>query len=266
MNLGKCIRLRRIFNKITNRTVIIPIDHGAYFGPIKGIERIWDVIISANNGGADAILLNPGMIRFIPLEVLGNVGIIVRLSNTNVLSDVPHFETIISSVENALSLGADAVAYTVNIGGSRMHEAIRTFGLIAEECEDFGVPLLGEFIPSGDKIKDPYDVKNVAFASRIGVELGADFIKTNYTGSPETFREVTSTSPIPIVIAGGEKKGTELDVLKMVKGAIDGGGAGVCIGRNVWQRKDPESMIRAICKIVHEDASLEEAYKEIKKK
>ena len=158
-------------------------------------------------------------------------------------------------------MGIDAVAFTVNIGAVNDLKAIQEFGVINDECNDLGIPLLGEFLPGSPQMNDPYDKENVKYVARIASELGSDLIKTNYTGSVESFEEVTTTALVPVVIAGGQKMGSDEDILKVIKGAIDGGGKGCCIGRNIWQRKDPIKMVRAACKIVHEGFSVNEALK-----
>ena len=99
----------------------------------------------------------------------------------------------------------------------------------------------------------------IATASRIGAEYGGDFIKTYYSGDPLSFRKVTETCPVPVVVAGGEKMKTPQDVLRVTRGIMDGGGKGIAFGRNIWQHEDPEAMVRALAKIIHEDSSLEEA-------
>ncbi|WP_455140962.1 class I fructose-bisphosphate aldolase [Candidatus Hodarchaeum mangrovi] len=256
--IGKKIRLNRLFDKSSKKIVIVPMDHGAYMGPINGIENIEKTIIAAHEGGADAILINPGIMRFIPTNLLGELSIILRITNTNVKSEIFPYEPVISSVSNVIKLGIDAIAFTVNIGGLYDLEGISEFGKVNEECQEYGIPLLGEFLPAGAKMVDPYSSENVKFVARIASELGADLIKTNYTGSPETFREVTSTALVPVVIAGGETMGTDKDVMLTIEGAMKGGGAGICIGRNLWQRKNPRKMIEAACKIVHEGASVNE--------
>lgn len=115
--------------------------------------------------------------------------------------------------------------------------------------------------PRGPKIKDSYDVKVIKHCARLGAELGADVVKVSYTGSPETFKEVVEGCPVPVVIAGGPKMDSDEAVLEMVKGAIDAGGAGVSIGRNAFQHKNPRNIVRAIAGIVHNGASMEEAKK-----
>jgi class I fructose-bisphosphate aldolase len=123
------------------------------------------------------------------------------------------------------------------------------------------MPLLAMIYPRGEKIKDEYDVNAVKHAARVGNEMGADIVKVSYTGSVETFKEVVSGCSIPVVIAGGPKMDSDRDILEMVKGSIDAGGAGVSIGRNVFQHENPTRMVRAISAIVHDNSSVEDALK-----
>jgi fructose-bisphosphate aldolase/2-amino-3,7-dideoxy-D-threo-hept-6-ulosonate synthase len=101
-------------------------------------------------------------------------------------------------------------------------------------------------------------------AARVGAELGADIIKTNYTGDPDSFKDVIRSCPVPVIIAGGPKANTDAEVMKMVEDAISAGASGVSIGRNVFQHKNPAEMTRAISKVVHEGMSMEEAMELLK--
>jgi fructose-bisphosphate aldolase/2-amino-3,7-dideoxy-D-threo-hept-6-ulosonate synthase len=113
--------------------------------------------------------------------------------------------------------------------------------------------------PRGKKVKNEHDPELVMHAARVGAELGADVIKTNYTGDPDSFKEVISGCPVPVIIAGGPKANTDAEVLKMVEDAIAAGASGVSIGRNVFQHKSPANMTRAMSKVVHEGLSATEA-------
>ena len=116
----------------------------------------------------------------------------------------------------------------------------------------------------GQKIKNQFDAAVVKHAARVGAELGADIVKVNYTGSAESFREVTGGCPVPVVIAGGEKMETDKEILEMVEGAMKGGAAGVSIGRNAFQHKDPIGIVKAIASVVHKSTKVEEALKLLK--
>jgi DhnA family fructose-bisphosphate aldolase class Ia len=108
-------------------------------------------------------------------------------------------------------------------------------------------------------------VKYVKHAARVGAELGADIVKVNYTGSPDTFREVVEGCPVPVVIAGGEKVETDRDLLEMVAGALKAGAAGVSIGRNAFQHKDPIRVVQAIGRMTHEGWEMQRALDFLKK-
>ena len=128
----------------------------------------------------------------------------------------------------------------------------------------WSMPLLAMIYTRGPKIKNQFDVAVVKHAARVGAELGADIVKVNYTGSTESFKEVTSGCPVPVVIAGGEKMGTDKEVLEMVEGAIKAGSAGVSIGRNAFQHEDPIAIVKAISSVVHKNVSVGDALKILK--
>jgi DhnA family fructose-bisphosphate aldolase class Ia len=113
--------------------------------------------------------------------------------------------------------------------------------------------------PRGKRIKDEYAPDAVAHAARVGAELGADIVKTNYTGEQNDFARVVESCPVPLVIAGGPRVESEADLLGMVEGAIAAGARGVAIGRNVFQHENPELITRRICGVVHKGLSAQEA-------
>jgi DhnA family fructose-bisphosphate aldolase class Ia len=133
--------------------------------------------------------------------------------------------------------------------------------MVSYEAKTWGMPLLAMIYPRGDKIKDEYDVNVIKHAARVGNEMGADIVKVSYTGSVETFREVIAGCSVPVVIAGGPKMDSDREILEMVKGSIDAGGAGASIGRNVFQHKNPTKMVESISAIVHGGLGVEDALK-----
>jgi class I fructose-bisphosphate aldolase len=143
---------------------------------------------------------------------------------------------------------------------------LRDLGQVSREAQSWGMPLLAMMYTRGKKIKNEFDVSVVKHAARVGAELGADIVKVPYTGSPETFSEVVAGCFVPVVIAGGEKMETDEDILTMVKGSLDAGGAGVSIGRNAFQHHAPERIVKAISLLVHDNYSVKEAIKVLKEK
>lgn len=263
--VGKRIRLERIINRKTKRTVIVPMDHGLTMGPIAGLEDMAATINKVADGKANAVVLHKGIVRAGHRGYGKDIGLIIHLSGSTSLGPDPHGKVPIATVEEAITLGADAVSVHVNVGAANEPEQLQNLGETAETCAAWGIPLFAMMYPRGPKIKNPHDATLVGHVARVGAELGADIIKTVYTGDVKSFRKIVRGCPVPIVIAGGPKMATERDVLKMVSQAMEAGAIGISIGRNVFQHRNPTAMTRALARIVHESASVEKAMRELKR-
>ena len=257
--IGKAIRLERIINRNSQNTVIVPMDHGVTVGPIPGLIDMRTAVSQIVAGGANAILMHKGMVRAGHRGTGHDVGLIIHLSAGTSLSPDPNAKELVCTVEEAVKMGADAVSIHINLGAETDREMLRQFGQVSERCMFWQMPLVAMVYTRGPKIKDEYDVANVKLAARVGAELGADIVKVPYTGTIETFSEVVSGCPIPVVIAGGPKMDSDEDIFRMVASALKAGAAGISIGRNAWQHKTPEKMVRALSKMVHDGATVEEA-------
>ncbi|MEM0359040.1 MAG: 2-amino-3,7-dideoxy-D-threo-hept-6-ulosonate synthase [Candidatus Hadarchaeales archaeon] len=263
--LGKRIRLERIIDRKTKRTVIVPMDHGLSMGPLQGLENMEETIDKVARGGANAVVLHKGIVRAGHRGYGRDIGLIVHLSGSTSLGPNPNCKVPVATVEEAIRLGADGVSVHINVGAENEGEQLTHLGEVAKTCELWGMPLFAMMYPRGPKVKSEHDPVAVAHAARVGAELGADIVKTVYTGDIDSFRKVVRGCPVPVVIAGGPKLETEADVLRLAKDAIEAGAIGVSIGRNVFQHPDPEKMVRALCRIVHENWSVEEALEELKR-
>ncbi|MCF8069523.1 MAG: 2-amino-3,7-dideoxy-D-threo-hept-6-ulosonate synthase [Desulfobacterales bacterium] len=257
-SIGKEIRMERIMNRETGKTVIVPMDHGVTVGPIFGLVDLGKAVDMAADGGANAVIGHIGLPKYGHRQHGKDVGLILHLSASTVLSTRPNKKVLVNTVENALRMGADGVSIHVNVGGDSEPEMLEDFGRIAVECNYWGMPLIAMVYPRGRNIADDKDVDVVRHAARLGAELGADFIKTNYTGDPESFSKVVEGCPAPILIAGGSKLSTE-EMFKSIEGAIQAGAKGLSIGRNAFQSSDPALFIKAAGSIVHENLSAKEA-------
>lgn len=249
--IGKKIRLQRIINRNTQRTIIVPMDHGVTVGPIPGLINMTTTVNQVAEGGANAILMHKGIVETGHRSGGKDIGLIIHLSASTVLAPDSNAKTLVCSVEEAVRLGADAVSIHVNIGANTESDMLSNMGMVSRSCREWGMPLLAMMYTRGSKIKNEYDVSVVKHAARVGAELGADIVKVNYTGSPETFRDVVMGCPVPVVIAGGEKMETDDEILAMVKGSIEAGGSGVSIGRNIFQHENPATIVKKISEIVH---------------
>ena len=257
--IGKKIRLERIINRNSRKTVIIPMDHGVTVGPIEGLADMRTAISNVVAGGANAILMHKGIVRAGHRGTGKDVGLIIHLSAGTSLSPDPNAKELVCTVEEAIKLGADAVSMHINLGAETEKEMLGQLGHISERCFEWQMPLVVMMYTRGAKIKDEFDVNNIKLAARAGAELGADIVKVVYTGSPKSFAEVVNGCPVPVVIAGGPKMDSDEEIFRMVEGALAAGAAGLSIGRNAFQHKNPTKLIQALSRMVHEGASVEKA-------
>ena len=271
--LGKAIRLERIKDRKSGNMVFIPMDHGFSVGTIKGLENMPRMVDLVASGGANAVIEHIGIAmaghRGSTMGQSGefegkDIGLIIHLSGSTNLSPTPNSKVLVCSVEEAIRMGADGVSIHINIGDQDEPRMLEEMGQVAAECRYWGMPLIAMMYPRGPKIASEHAPEVVNIAARVGAELGADIVKTNYTGDIDSFKEITKGCPVPIIIAGGPKQETTKDVLQMIADAMEGGARGVAMGRNVFQADDPKEMTRAISLIVHKGWSVEEVLKEVK--
>jgi DhnA family fructose-bisphosphate aldolase class Ia len=269
--MGKKIRAGRIFDQKTNRAVIVPMDHGMPLGTIPGLTAPMETFRKVTEGGADAVLMAPGQARMCKAGFIGKnaPSLILRLDWTNLFRNVlpatTGSEALIARVEDAVRYGADAVIAYFFVGYEK--DETETYNLeniasIARECEKLAVPFFVEPMARGKRVKgNEYEPEYVKLHVRMAAEIGADYIKTDYTGDPDSFKEAIRGCPVPVLIAGGPKLETKRETLEMAKGALDAGAAGVIFGRNVFQASDPCAMVKALRLVVHDGGEVEEALK-----
>ncbi|MDK2834494.1 MAG: fructose-bisphosphate aldolase / 2-amino-3,7-dideoxy-D-threo-hept-6-ulosonate synthase [Methanolobus sp.] len=259
--IGKSVRMERIFDRNTHRAIIIPMDHGVGAGPIRGIIDLPATVNKVAEGGANAVLGHMGLPKHGHRGYGRDVGLIIHLSASTSLGPDPNHKVLVTTIEEAIKVGADAVSVHINVGAEDEAEMLQDLGQVARQCDEWGMPLLAMMYPRGAKVTSEHDVEYVKHAARIGAELGADIVKTNYTGDIDSFREVVKGCPVPVVIAGGPRMETEKELLEMVYDSVQAGGRGVAIGRNVFQSNDPTKLVSHISKILHEGYTVEEVLK-----
>ena len=255
MDWGLANRLNRIIQPDTGRVVMLAVDHGYFLGPVTKLERPGDTIAPLL-GDADALMITRGVLRnCVPATT--DIPIVLRVSggrsilNRDVLSD----EALTTSVEDAIRINASAMAMSIFIGSEHEHQNVVNLAKLVDEGIRYGIPVLG--VTAVGKELEKRDARYLSLACRMAAEFGAHFVKTYWC---EDFEKVTESCPVPVVIAGGPKMETELDVLTVAWDAIRRGARGVDMGRNIWQNPAPVAMLRAVREIVHEDATAEEAH------
>ncbi len=261
MQMGKSIRLERIFNRNTERAIIVPMDHGVTVGPIDGLVDMREAVGDMVSGGANAVLMHKGLVRCGHRMEGGDVGLIVHLSASTSLSPFPNAKILVGTVEDAIRMGADAISVHVNLGDETEARMLKDLGEVASKAAGWGVPVLAMVYGRGPKIESEFDPKVVAQCARVGEELGADVVKVSYTGDKESFSKVVDSCCIPVVIAGGPKLDSTRSFIQMVSDSLEAGGAGLSVGRNVFQHRDRVNLVKVLSKVVHEDESVDSALK-----
>lgn len=253
MNWGMKNRLARIFKPKKRRCVMLAVDHGYFQGPTTGLRNLGKTV-NPLLPYADALMITRGGLRnWIPEDM--DVPIVLRVSGgQSVLKELSN-ELITTSINNAIRMNATAITCSVYIGGEYEKESIENLSMLVDEGEHYGIPTLAVTAVGRDMNRDE---RFLGLASRICVEHGAHIIKTyNCEGFDKVVEACGNT---PVVMAGGKKQPEE-DALKMVKNVIDNGASGVDMGRNIFQSDNPIGMIKAVRSIVHDDNSVEDAYK-----
>lgn len=268
MSIGKTLRLRRLLRK--GRAVVVPMDHGLVAGPVPGMEDPVGLIKRIALSDADAVLLTPGLLEQVAGE-LGQLAVILRIDGgASVQGGGPMRQ--FTSVAHAVEMGADAIIVNATIGGDQESVELLKLGQVAEEARRWGMPLVAEmlsarmmanhldFTGKGAALLPENVADDILLAARIGAEMGADIIKTRYSGDEESFRRIVSATGRPVMVAGGPLRDASLrSLLEMVDQCLSAGAEGVIFGRNVWQHPEPESVLAALAAMVHDAATIEEA-------
>ncbi|WP_435182986.1 2-amino-3,7-dideoxy-D-threo-hept-6-ulosonate synthase [Halobellus sp. EA9] len=254
MNTGVSARLERI--STGGRYLVVPMDHGITLGPVKGLVDLESTVGAITRGGADAVLTQKGVAPRVHPNKNGK-GYIVHLNGSTAIGPDSNDKRQTGTVEEALRAGADAVSFHINVGSDHEPDQLTQLSEVTETAHRLGVPVLAMSYARGPGV-DEHDAESLAHAVRIAEELGADVVKTAYSGGADSFERVCEATRLPVVIAGGSR-GTDRETAEMVRGAMDAGAAGVSMGRSIFQHDDPEAITRTVSAIIHDDADVDEA-------
>ena len=246
MTAGITARLQRIGTE--GRYVVVPMDHGITLGAVTGLKDIESTIDAVTRGGADSVLTQKGIAGRVHGSKNG-AGYIAHLNGSTAIGPDENDKRRTGSVKAALRAGADAVSFHINVGSTYEREQIKQLGELTDEAAEYGLPVLAMTYARGPDIEGD-DPEALGHAVRLGEELGADLIKTGYSGDRGSFEHVCESTRCPVLIAGGSPDG-DLESLRDVRGAMDAGGAGVSMGRTIFQHDDPERMAHAVALVVH---------------
>jgi len=253
---GRQIRLQRVL-RAGQGTMVVAFDHPIVHGPIPGTNDPAGQIQRFIDAQVDAVLLNLGAIHYLAESTSTRAfpGLITRLDWTTALGSatkVPasQFKScLVARPEEALRSGADAVITFLVVGSGDAEfekNEVQRVARVARECERLGMPLIVESLARGPQVENPCDPKWLMLHSRMAAELGADLIKTEYSGDPGSMRMVVDSCPVPILVLGGSRTGSDDDVLNFVRSIVQSGAAGVFFGRNVFQAENMSALLRRV--------------------
>lgn len=268
MSPGKATRMKRLLRSETNSSIIFAIDHGmtspAYLKELSRTRKITQVAIE---GGAHVVMLSQGFWPRVVDVFEPNTSLALMLTASAPRSPRNPIQTPISSVDQALRLGADAVVVFVALQLQGDPEMISYLSRIGEECEIKGIPLIAEAeypttYQSLDNLSDSYGIDYLFYNARLCAELGADIVKVNWTGDKKSFGEIVEAVGAPVVLAGGSRVADE-ELLERYEGAVSVGAVGCSVGRNIFQHQDPKAITVALRRVIEEKWRAREAYEEL---
>jgi DhnA family fructose-bisphosphate aldolase class Ia len=254
------MRVGRLFDRESGRAFITAIDHGLVTGVQPRAEQILAAVGRLISYGPEGILVSPGTLRHTGhlFAFHGAPSPILRTDYLLVgerVKGLGEHHRVLCSPEEAASLGADAVIMFLALGvenGGTLADNAQAISRAAHEARQVGLALIVEVVLWGSRLTENRDPELLAWGCRMAAELGADVIKTEYTGDPGTMSAVVESCLVPVLVLGGPKAESEGEVLEVTRGAIEAGARGVVYGRNIWQADDPVRISASIREAVHD--------------
>ena len=252
MDWGMKNRLCRLIQS-DGHCMFLPIDHGYFQGPTSRLEKPSETIRPLIPM-ADGLFVTRGVLRAC-VDPQKSPPVILRVSGgTSIIGKDLSHESLVTSIREAVRLNVAAVGMSIFVGSEYEYDSLVNLGKLVDECEEYGIPVMA--VTAVGKELEKRDARYLALASRIAAELGARVVKTYWC---ENFAKVVTGCPVPVIMAGGPKVDTELEVFEFVYDGMQNGAIGVNLGRNVWQNPFPVAMIKGIRSIIHENATPKQA-------
>jgi class I fructose-bisphosphate aldolase len=259
MNLGKLIRLNRLFSHPSGRLCSVAVDHliGYAHGMPPGLRHIKSTLAAVVAGEPDAVTMHKGIAASAWIPYAGAIPLIVQ-STLARPDDTARQQA--ATPEDAVRLGADAFAVAAFVRGPTEADYLRVVADCVREAARFEIPVICHIYPrevaTGKILFTPDEI---AWAARCAVEVGADVVKVPYCGDVEAYAQIVADSPVPVVAAGGPQTKTLHQALTMMGEVVESGARGATIGRNIWGFSQITAAVRAFKAVVHEGKTADEA-------
>ena len=245
---GKTIRLKRLFPNSQRKLFSVPLDHPVSMGPIDGLEELAPLAEELQEAGADLLIVTKGAVRGLAPVLAPTTQLGIHVSASTSLGSTSNRKVLVGTAEEAVSLGADLLSVQVNFGVPEEPDMLRDLGVAADESRKLGLPLL---CMAYVKKPGPVSPDELRHAARAAADTGADIVKTSYPGSEPEFTKLCRTTPVPVLIGGGVRMDDSEEFLAIVQSSVRAGGAGICIGRNLFQRRPVGPLARRIAAVLH---------------
>ncbi|WNG18529.1 class I fructose-bisphosphate aldolase [Cystobacter fuscus] len=254
--VAKKIRWSRFLHEQSNLGVIVPIDHGLTMGPIQGLERMEQIGRWIHHPVITGILAHKGLVERLGCQgLLRGQGVMVHLNGMTSLSASPNRKEMLTSVERAIRLGADAVSVQLNFDGTNDASNLVMLGRVVDEAHDYGLPVMTMVYDKVETAREEPRLLRMRHLMRACVELGSDALKIAAPARLallpvllDGIQEHTS-----VFFAGGSKCSDE-EFLALAREAVGRGATGLCVGRNVFQRESPTTLLDQLWELMREDS------------
>jgi len=244
-------KVKRLFSARSDKTILLPLDHGVTEGLISGLEDMKTLLRQLDPKLVQGVILHKGLARELGSFVDTRQNLIVHLSAGTRHGLPPYNRSLVCSIQEALRIGADAVSVHINIGNDLEDRMLSDLGMVVDEAHQLGIPVLAAVFARGGQIVNELDPTLVAHCIRLGAELGADIVIVPFSGETDSFARAIAACPVPVLIAGGPRQPGFENFLQMIKQVMDTGAKGVSIGRNIFQHPEPIKALEMIAEIVH---------------
>jgi fructose-bisphosphate aldolase, class I len=258
MNIGKLVRLNRIFSHPSGRLCSVAVDHlmGYGQGLPPGLRHIRETLAALVAARPDAVTMHKGIAASLWAPHAGKIPLIIQ--STGARPDDSAREQFADASE-AVRLGADAMAVAAFIRGSTEGPALRTAADCVRQAAVYDLPVICHIYPRDAQLNVSFAPEDIAWAARCAVEVGADVVKTPYCGDIKAFAQIVADCPVPLVAAGGPKASTLRDALEMFADVVKTGARGATIGRNVWGFEQIGAAVHAFRAVIHDGKTADEA-------
>jgi class I fructose-bisphosphate aldolase/fructose-bisphosphate aldolase/2-amino-3,7-dideoxy-D-threo-hept-6-ulosonate synthase len=242
---GKQLRLNRFRYRRSRYGLIVPIDHGLTLGPVEGLKSVSQIAGWITHPAITGVIAHKGMVeRLSDRGLLSGLGVMIHLNGMSALAQAPDRKTRLTAIETAVRLGADAVSLQINFDGHNDAENLSQLGQVVDEAQEYGLPVLTMLYDKVAQSESRQRLSRLRHLLRIAMELGTDALKiappANLAEIPELLDGIAED--VPVFFAGGSVVRDE-ELFALAEQAVVSGAAGLCVGRNVFQREAPGAVL-----------------------